>query len=67
MEFCLFLRYVMFVVRFLGRLSSWARCFSVVRARRVRVVAFFLKNWHLSSHLRLKSASSLQRRLSLRN
>jgi len=43
MEFCLFLRSVMFVVRFLGRLSSWARCFSVVTARGVRVAAFFLK------------------------
>ena len=27
----------------------------------------FLKNWHISSHLSLKSVSSLQRRLSLTN
>ena len=33
---------------------------------RVRVAAF-LKNWRISSHLSLKSASSLQRRLCLRN
>ena len=33
----------------------------------VRVAAFFEKNWHISSHLLLKSVSSLHRRLSLRN
>ena len=34
----------------------------------VRVAAFFffLKNWHISSHLLLKSVSFLQRRLSLK-
>ena len=43
MDLCLFLRSVTFVVRFLSRLSSWARCFPVITARGVRVAAFFEK------------------------
>ena len=44
---------------------SWERCLPVVTAESGE--SRFLKNWHISSHLLLKSVSSLQRRLSLRN
>ena len=46
-------------------LCSWVRCFAVVTVE--SGYPRFLKNWHISSHLSLKSASLLQRRLSLRN
>ena len=48
-----------------SRSIFWARCLPVSYSG-VRVAAF-LKNWRISSHLLLKSVSSLQRRLSLRN
>ena len=48
-----------------SRSISWARCLSVVTAE--SGWPRFLKNWHISSHLLLKSVSSLQRRLNLRN
>ena len=41
--------------------------FSLFRQRRSSYIACFLKNWHVSSHLSLKTASSLQRHFSLRN
>ena len=44
---------------------SWARCLPVGTAE--SALPPFLKNWHISLHLLLKSVSSLQRRLSLRN
>ena len=44
---------------------SWERCLPVITAESGQ--PRFLKNWHISSHLLLKSVSSLQRRLSLRN
>ena len=47
-----------------SRSISWARCLPVCCRR---CCAFFEKKWHISSHLLLKSESSLQRRLSLRN
>ena len=65
MEFCRFLRSVKFVVRSLGRFFC-ARCLPVHGYSGVSVAAFF-ENWHIFSHLLLKSVSSLQRRLSLRN
>ena len=43
----------------------WARCLPVVTAE--SWLPRFLKNWHIFSHLLLKSVSSLQRRLSLGN
>ena len=48
-----------------SRSISWARCLPVITAESGQ--PRFLKNWHISSHLLLKSVSSLQRRLSLRN
>ena len=48
-----------------SRSISWARCLPLVTAE--SGWPRFLKNWHISSHLLLKSGSSLQRRLSLRN
>ena len=48
-----------------SRSISWAQCLPVVRAESGQ--PRFLKNWHISSHLLLKSESSLQRCLSLRN
>ena len=41
--------------------------FSLFRLCRSSYIACFLKNWHISSHLSLKTASSLQRHFSLRN
>ena len=64
MEFCRFLRSVKFVVRSLGRFLGRGVCLWLQRSQGSRV---FLKNWLISSHLLLKSVSSLQRRLSLRN
>ena len=48
-----------------SRSISWARCLPVVTAESGNPC--FLKDWHISSHLLLKSVSSMQRRLSLRN
>ena len=48
-----------------SRSISWARGLPVVTAE--SGWPRFLKNWHISSHLLLKSVSSLQRRLSRRN
>ena len=64
MEFCRFLRSVKFVVRSLGRFLGRGVSLWLQRSQGSRV---FLKTWHISSHLLLKSVSSLQRRLSLRN
>ena len=41
-----------------SRSISWTRCFPVVTASQGSHV--FLKNWHIFSHLPLKSDSSLQ-------
>ena len=49
----------------ISRSISWVRCVPVVTAKSGWLR--FLKNWHISSHLSLKSVSSLQRRLSLTN
>ena len=54
---CLFLRSVKFVVRSIGRFLGRAVCLWLQRSQGSRI----------SSHLLLKSVSSLQRRLSLRN
>ena len=48
-----------------SRSISWSRCLPVVTAESVE--QRFLKNWHISLHLLLKSESSPQMRLSLRN
>ena len=48
-----------------SRSISWARCLPVATAE--SGYPRFWKNWHISSHLLLKSVSSLQSRLSLRN
>ena len=48
-----------------SRSFSWAQCLPVVTAE--SGLSRFFKNWYISSHLLLKSVSSLQRRLSLRN
>ena len=58
MEFCRFLRSVKFVVRSLGRFLGRDVCLWLERSQSSR---------HISSHLLLKSVSSLQRRLSLGN
>ena len=47
------------------RSISWSRCLPVVTAESVE--QRFLKNWLISLHLLLKSESSLQMRISLRN
>ena len=65
MGFCRFsLCSVKFVERSLGRFLGRGVCLWLQLSQGNRV---FLKNWHISSHLLLKSVSSLQRRLSLRN
>ena len=64
MEFCRFLRSVKFVVRSLGRFLGRGVCLWLQRSQGSRV---FLKNWHISSHLLLKSVSLLQRPQSLIN
>ena len=65
MKFCWFLRSVMFAVRSIGRFLGRGVCLWLQQSQVSRV---FLKNWHISSHLLLlKSESSLQRCLSLRN
>ena len=48
-----------------SRWFYWARCLRVVTAE--SGLPRFLKNWHISSHLLLKSVSSLQSGLSLTN
>ena len=48
-----------------SRSISWSRCLPEVTAESVE--QRFLKNWHISLHLLLKSESSPQMRLSLRN
>ena len=53
------------VCRVVSRLISWAQCLPVVTAE--SGWPHFLKNWHISSHLLVKSESSPQRHLSLRN
>ena len=58
MEFCRVLRSVKFVVRSMGRFLGRDVCLWLQRSQSSR---------HISSHLLLKSVSSLQRRLSLRN
>ena len=64
MEFCRFLCSEKFVVGSLGRFFGRGVSLWLQLSQGSRV---FLKNWHISSHLLLKSVSSLQRRLSLRN
>ena len=49
----------------ISRSISWARCLSVVTTESVE--QRFFKDWHISLHLLLKSESSPQMRLSLRN
>ena len=64
MEFCWFLRSVTLEVRFL-RLFFRAPCLPVVTGE--SGWPLLLKNWRISAHLSLRSASSLQRRLHLIN
>ena len=65
MEFWQFPLTMKLVVRSLGQFLERGVCLWLQRSQGSRVF-FFLKNWHISSHLLLKSVSSLQRRLSLR-
>ena len=64
MEFCRFLCSLKFVVRSLGGFLGRGVCLWLQLSQGSHV---FLKNWHTSSYLLLKTVSSLQRRLSLRN
>ena len=64
MEFCRFLRSVKFVVQSLGRFLGRGVCLWLQRSQGSRV---FLKNWHISSPLQLKSMSSLRHSLNLSN
>ena len=54
MDFCRLLHSVKFVVRPLGRFLGRDVCMWLQRSQGSRV---FLKNWHISSHLLLKSES----------
>ena len=54
-----------FVCGAVSQSISWVRYLPVVTAESGWLC--FLKHWHISSHLLLKSASSLQGRLSLKN